>query len=439
MAGDSDQNSGDSDTGSLERFRRSQRRRLSSPEQNPPRLGGSGIVDGCLPRRSQCATGEPALPCALPTRRAEAATTSTSAIEASPGAGSSKRPSQSQFRHLRLGIETEFLLAARNPDHNRPRLDHFAEVLAANYNAHIDRSRRHPRMNSTLLAPNDPDDNKKWSMVYESTNWRDKSPWGIEMRSPILDVFPHSAWRAHVIKTWGYLDKHYKILGDDRCSTHIHVSMIPKYNLADLKHIASTIIHFEEAFEALMPDHRRGNGFAASNWLCSPYLRRQGKNRLQSIEAIRKANDEVEVFRLIQGLDNNNFCWNFLTVFGDKGTIEFRQPPASIRVADVLGWAELVMNFIQASLLFGSSAHIFPANVGGLRSFIEQVNVDGVNKPDWLRHIWEGKRKDMAFRPKQIHPERLSKWDSTQQLTEKIVAELRSSRMRQNLVYKANS
>jgi hypothetical protein len=253
------------------------------------------------------------------------------------------------------------------------------------------------------------------------------------MRSPILDVFPRSPWRAQVIQTWGYLDKHYRILGDDRCSTHIHVSMIPNYNLANLKQIASTIIHFEEAFEALMPDHRRGNGFAASNWLCSPYLRRQGKNRLQSIEAIRKANDEVEVFRLIQGLDSHDFCWNFLNVFGDKGTIEFRQPPASLKVADVLGWAELVMNFIQASLHFGSSAHRFPANIGGLRSFLEQVNVDGVNKPDWLRHIWAGKPDDMALQPKQIPPETWSKRESTQQLTEKIVVELRRSRMRQNL------
>jgi hypothetical protein len=157
MAGDSDQNSGDSDTGSLERFRRRQRRRLSSPEENPPRLGGSGIVDGNLPRRPQGAIEKPALQDRIPTTNR-----------------SSMRPSESDFRHLRLGIETEFLLAARNPHYNRPRLDHFAEILAANYNAHL--GRQYPRMNSTLLAPNDPDDNTKWSMVYESTNWRDRSP-----------------------------------------------------------------------------------------------------------------------------------------------------------------------------------------------------------------------------------------------------------------------
>ena len=182
MAGDNDQNSGDSDTGSLERFRRRQRRRLSSTEETPPRLGGSGTVDGNLPRRSQRAIEEPALHCRIPTHRAEAAAASARAVEASTGAGPSKRPpertsmspSQSEFRSLRLGIETEFLLAARNPDHVRPRLDRFAEVLAANHNAYVDR--RHPRMNSTLLAPNDPDDYRKWSMVYESTNWRDKSP-----------------------------------------------------------------------------------------------------------------------------------------------------------------------------------------------------------------------------------------------------------------------
>lgn len=114
-------------------------------------------MDGNLPRRSQPAIEKPALQGGIPiTNR------------------SSSGPSQSEFRHLRLGIETEFLLAARNPHHDRPRLDHFAEVLAANHNAYV--GRQYPRMNSTLLAPNDPDDNTKWSMVYESTNWRDRSP-----------------------------------------------------------------------------------------------------------------------------------------------------------------------------------------------------------------------------------------------------------------------
>lgn len=230
------------------------------------------------------------------------------------------------------------------------------------------------------------------------------------------------------METWAYLNKHYRILGDDNCSTHINVSLMPNYNLADLKLIASAIIHFEEAFEALMPDHRRGNEFATSNWLGSPYLSRQGKNRRQSIEAIQAAHNEVDLFRLIQGYNTNDFCWNFLPVFGSNRSIEFRQPPGSLKSIEVLGWAELVMHFVQASVRFGSSLQLFPANVGGLRSFIEQIHHENMNNADWLLRLWAGKPNDMAFPPKEIHPEILSKRDTTQRLTGAAMAALRLSR-----------
>ena len=248
------------------------------------------------------------------------------------------------------------------------------------------------------------------------------------MRSPILYVFPHSQWRTHVRETWRYLRDYYIITGDENCSTHIHISLIPNYNLTDLKQIASAIIHFEEAFEALMPDHRRGNSFATSNWLGSPHLERQGRNRTQSIEAIAGAHDELELFRLIQGLDSNDFCWNFLSIFGEKGTIEFRQPPASLTLDETLTWAELAMNFIQASVQHRSSPLDFCSDLGGLRLFLEQVNIPGVNEPVRLQNLWADKPPNMALKPKRIHPEITHFRDRQSQLTERKVAEMRRAR-----------
>jgi Putative amidoligase enzyme len=245
------------------------------------------------------------------------------------------------------------------------------------------------------------------------------------MRSPILRVFPDSPWREQVKETWTYLSRCYRITEDNSCGTHIHISMVPNYSLTELKHIASAVIQFEPAFEALMPDHRRGNAYAVSNWLHSPYLARRNKSRCQSIEAIECANDRVEVLRLVQGYRNHYFAWNFWTLFGPKGTIEFRQPPASVSAGDTLGWAELAMNFIQASVQRGSSVRNFASNVGGLRSFLEQVHVSGVNEPVWLRSIWRGMEEEAALGPVAVDRDMLKGMVTRDKITKEAAAELK--------------
>jgi hypothetical protein len=174
-----------------------------------------------------------------------------------------------------------------------------------------------------------------------------------------------------------------------------------------------------------MPGHRRGNAYAASNWLSSPYLKRRGRSRAQSIDDIEKAFDVVEVFRLIQGYHSSNFCWNFRSLFENKETIEFRQPPASSSLSEVLSWAELTMNFIQASILYGSSARNFASNVGGLRLFLEQVNVDGVNEPGQLRRIWGNQPDGAAAEPVDISGEIMKGMDEVDKLTRETAERLR--------------
>ena len=111
------------------------------------------------------------------------------------------------------------------------------------------------------------------------------------MVSPIFNVTTDPQWRDHAKATWQNLTRNYEISGNDACSTHIHVSLQPDYCLTDLKQIASSVIYFELAIEALVPEYRRGdedggNEYAKSNWLNSSELAKRGKTRSESIDEI---------------------------------------------------------------------------------------------------------------------------------------------------------
>ena len=222
----------------------------------------------------------------------------------------------------------------------------------------------------------------------------------LEMISPIFDVYPLSGWRRHVIATWNFLEQHYAITTGDSCSTHIHVSLVPHYDLKDLKRVAVSIIHFEPAFEALMPEARRGNPFCQSNWLDSPRLAPAGLSRSESIAEIERKLDAYHVIASIQNGGDKCFAWNFESL-KEHSTIEFRKPPASSSADEALSWAELALNFIQASLKYGTSRRLkmIPSTIRGLRWFLEQVYVPGINVPSRLDRIWAGKDENAALEP----------------------------------------
>lgn len=389
-------------------------------------------------------------------------TPSSSAGPSRPGPSSAAGPSRGQplstSREVRLGLEAEFYLAAKTPDHNSSDLKEFVKILAANHNAAI--NFQHQRMHDNLQAPTDDHEFKTWGMVFEGSiaQFRppckllipegssllparvatNKIPGGIELRSPKLSVSPSSQWRNDVEGVWKYISTNYDLTTDENCATHIHISLVPNYTFTEIKCIACSVIYFERAIEALMPPHRRGNRFAMSNYLASPYLRREGKSRQDSIELIEMARDELEVFRFIQGYDNKNFAWNFRNlVQGNKGTIEFRQPPASSTSAQSLSWAEFVMNFIQSSVKLGSFTNLktFPDNIRGLRSFLEHDGVRDrqLNQPVRLGKIWERKPPDKKTEPKPI-PEHYLNLQEQDILTRAEEERMRTQRLFHNYV-----
>ena len=188
--------------------------------------------------------------------------------------------------------------------------------------------------------------------------------------------------------------------------THIHIGLEPDYSLTDLKRIAQAIIHFETAFEVLVPRCRRGNIHAKSNWLNAPGLAQSGRSRPESIAAI----ENVICFRdlsdllhpTILGQYDRSFSWNFCSWF-DKRSIEFRQPPASLTSKEALSWAELAMSFVQASSRVVSSEGLqkIPPTVGGLRWFLLNFgNEPRVNQPGRLERLWRSAEPGAILEPK---------------------------------------
>lgn len=232
----------------------------------------------------------------------------------------------------------------------------------------------------------------------------DNSSGGFEMVSPAFEVYPKSGWRDSVVDTWKYLQRHYFIQVNELCSTHIHVSLVPSYTLTDLKRIACSVIYFESAFEALVPKERRGNIWAKSNWLDNPRLAQKGVSRLDSMTLIEQARYTDKVIESVQGKGDRDYAWNFESLI-KHDTIEFRKPPPSLTPAEALSWAELAMNFVQASIKYGTSEQLqkVPSTVQGLRWFLRQVEVPGMNESHRLQRIWGRKDANAALESEIVH------------------------------------
>lgn len=232
------------------------------------------------------------------------------------------------------------------------------------------------------------------------------------MVSPIFRAHPHSTWRRDVEKTWGYLQRHYDITKTSHCATHIHVSFESPsvYTADDIRRIARAVIHFEPALEALVPQSRRGNRFAKSNWLQGQCLGYEELSRTESIAAIDEiplVNDQEDIRRvveLMQDVDDRDYCWNFVNLRRSRETIEFRKPPGSASAAEALSWAEFAMSFVQASVKHGTRDRLekIPSNVGGLKWFLKQAHVPGVNEPSRLERIWKDKPDNAAVEPQPV-------------------------------------
>ncbi|PYI09012.1 hypothetical protein BO78DRAFT_459563 [Aspergillus sclerotiicarbonarius CBS 121057] len=299
-----------------------------------------------------------------------------------------------------IGVEVEFLLEARGRSSACPSIRDFSQTLASTYNAYLTEteSSKHPQMHNAIdeayLGPQF----AEWSLDSDSTIEtpnKGHAPWGLECISPIFRAHAGSQWRQHIEFLWRFFALHYEISSNASCGTHVHLSRVGGYSLPDLKRICQSIIHFEPAFEALLPDSRLSNEYSRSNWLDNTNFGHGNLSRNQSIAVIEQASSMRELVLLMNPDHDKMFGWNFLYLLNSPhGTIEFRRGAASTSAQNVFVYIEVAMSFIEAAIQLGSpeSLNKVPATVGGLKWFLQTAHL-----PDQLPGLYDSRYLELFF------------------------------------------
>lgn len=208
---------------------------------------------------------------------------------------------------------------------------------------------------------------------------------------------------------WDFLTANYHITANSSCGTHVHVSRANGYSVEDLKRICSCIIHFEPAFEALLPIDRQSNEYARSNWLDNSNFGYKNRTRKEAISIIQSASTIRDLVLLMNPEHDKMFGWNFLYLLHSaSGTIEFRRGAASTSEEDVFMWIEVALSFIAASINLETVEKLsrVPATASGLRSFIEAADlpdgVIGLFESSHLRRFFSAASNDAFKEPKPL-------------------------------------
>jgi Putative amidoligase enzyme len=234
------------------------------------------------------------------------------------------------------------------------------------------------------------------------------------MTTPLFRAYKGSPWREEIKETWKFLKKNYVIsinaVPEDRafektgCATHVHISIRRGFQLFDMQKIAQFVIHFEPAIEALLPEERRGQLFARSNWLDNKNFVTGKKTRRQAINEIGRTRDRQAVVNLMSPRPSgDHFAWAFSKLDKHK-TIEFRKPGPSKSAEETIMWAEFAMAFILSAMQIENTINYIrkvPPNVGGLKQFLllrkkEPYMCD----PTYLAPLWRGKTGKEIQQPK---------------------------------------
>lgn len=182
---------------------------------------------------------------------------------------------------------------------------------------------------------------------------------------------------------WRFITTNYRVTANSSCGTHVHLSRAGGFTLDELKRVCQCIIHFEPAFEGILPRDRLSNEYARSNWLDNPNFGHRNLSRRDSIDVIQSATSMRELVLLMNPDHDKMFGWNFLYLLNSPyGTIEFRRGAASTSSSDVFMWIELAMSFVEASIRGGRHENLakVPATAGGLKWFIGAARLpDGVS------------------------------------------------------------
>ncbi|KAF7503769.1 hypothetical protein GJ744_003311 [Endocarpon pusillum] len=332
-------------------------------------------------------------------------------------APSSRVVSRYPKRKIRLGLETEFYIAARCEKHHSDDRREFIRILADKYNRKI--AGRHRSMQRHMLTEsfsqgyNGRDRyGREWTFVHEEGFYfRTGKFWQLKMLSPVFDIVPGSDWQQHVQALWSYLTKHYQIRYGSDCRNGIYVSLHPECNLPELKRVISSVFHFEPAIEALLPENRLDAWCAKSNWLYHELTAPEAMSRHDFLLDIQEAGDKRTLVDKVQDIshgDTCEFCWNFSGLQGNDSyqhgrMINFRKPPAGpSEPASTFRWAQFTITFILAAIQYGSPDNLtsLSHNIGELRSFMSHAALpEEVGDFHLIDMLWKGKDPKAAREP----------------------------------------
>lgn len=208
---------------------------------------------------------------------------------------------------------------------------------------------------------------------------------------------------------WEFLTAEYRVTADEECSTHVHLSLTGGYTLTQLKRLAQAVVYFEPAVERIVPETRRNNEYARSNWIDNRHLAYKKLSRADSMRAIEACKSDADVIELMNPGQDRYFGFNFLPLKTYR-TIEFRRGSGSTNVGEVFRWVEFAVRFLQASMGVARLEDFqkFKSNVGGLKQFLNTVpNQAGMSDRAHMDTLFRGCKDDDKLEPKIVNIDKL--------------------------------
>ena len=218
---------------------------------------------------------------------------------------------------------------------------------------------------------------------------------------------------AEYISCVRWFEKHYEIIPRNKAGTHVHISMDDEYSLEDLQKVAVSIIVFEPAILALLPEYRRGYNDAKSNWANNnvigayPGTIGQTMSRKAAIlRLVKPSRTRTHVIHAMNPDSSKQWAWNFRNLLDDPddlqemhpgdqpiGTIEFRQAPTSTTVEFAIETLQFVAGFVQSALDLKHPLDIMKVlpTVKNLKKFVIAgcyPQGPGFHDPSRLDHLW---------------------------------------------------
>ncbi|KAL9052593.1 MAG: hypothetical protein Q9162_005283 [Coniocarpon cinnabarinum] len=325
-----------------------------------------------------------------------------------------------------FGVETEFVLEPKvlktgpvpkppedydqDYDHyDQQSVDEWGEALVHKYHHYL---KNHLRPGASyMVSLMDDRDNKRYTVDEEDlyqylviTYLREEVPrnkYCVEVISPILEP---SSFRQRIHIFWVFLPLNYKITHENLpTTTHVHfATKNPEFTLHQLVLIAAAWIHWEPAWEGVLP----WRGDHVSGWL-SRSLYMENKNfaparvpRVEAINKLKSCSTLQSFLDTIHPTGKKYWGINFWHCQeGDTQTVEFRRGDMSTSGDHANMWMAVAVSFMLAALACGSVEEIMKAKV--TVPALEQLMLGARDHfhVEEIGRLFEGKRHKKTDRP----------------------------------------